>query len=137
MKFGKINKKFLAGSLAFALTLTGCHSYKKNEDGEVYLDGTISYDDLSDYKLIEMSTLAGAKLYITKFSSDSYYDVFTGLELFNMNDKETSNSLINEYKLGDYLVALNELKSEYNADDLKKVLSHINEEYKFESEKVK
>lgn len=140
MKFGYLNRKLAAGSLALALSitsLTSCHSYKENENGEVYLDGTISYEDLSDFKLIEMKTLAGNRLYITNFSSEKYYDVFTGLVIHDLKDKNTANCLVHEYKLGDYLVALDELKTEYTSDDIKKVLEHIDQEYKTETEKIK
>ena len=53
----------------------------------------------------------------------------------DLKDKNTSNELIHEYKLGDYLVALDELKQNYSSDDIKSVLNHINEVYEFENDK--
>ena len=87
--------------------------------------------------LVALRVYKGNRLYITNFSSEKYYDIFTGLVIDDLKDKNTANSLVHEYKLGDYLVALDELKTEYTSDDIKKVLEHIDQEYKTETEKIK
>ena len=138
MKINNINKRLLSTSLAVTMTLTtltGCYSYKEDENGDVYLDGEMSYETLSEYKLIELKTLNGSRLYIADyddaFGDCKYKDVFTGLTIYDAKDKDTSIELVSEYKLGDYLVALGDLKKNYTSDDIYGVLNDINEVYDF------
>ena len=147
MKINFVNRKLISAALAFTMcttVLTGCDKYFKyeeQEDGQVLATGQMSYDTLSSCKVIEVNVIDKSVLYLARKEVEkndnnfSYYDLFTNLKIYSSQDNNDRISVVNEYRLGDYLVNLNYLKKNYTEEDLTKILDSINEDYIFANEK--
>ena len=150
--------KALSYSIALSsmLLTTGCtssnnFSYSNNADGEVVVEGSIDYELLKNYKLIEVKLLNGEhKLFIVsqrnvyydrayKVYDCDYYDVCSSKKIYSTmtgkNETESSIELVKEYDLTAYLITYDEIKASYTIDDIERILNKINEDYQFENEK--
>ena len=146
MKIGNINKKIFTGAAGLALCtilLTGCDDnfkYEEQEDGTIVPSGNISYENLASCNVIEIKVIDKNMLYLVRKEAEkdnnyTYYDLFTDLKIYSSNDNNDRMSVINEYRLGDYLVNLNELKKNYSDKDLNRILNEIASEYSFAENK--
>ena len=143
--------KALSYSIALSsmLLTTGCaslndFSYSNNADGEIVVEGSIDYELLKNYKLIEVKLLNGEhKLFIASKNVGRYYidyfDVCSSKKIYSTttikNEKESSVELVKEYDLIAYLLTYDEIKASYTIDDIERILNKINEDYQFENEK--
>lgn len=154
IKIKYINKKIIAGLLAgtIALSLTGCTyydgKYETNENGEVELIDTYSYDEVKEFYLLELKTSVGTTSYFVRKFKQGYvyyndnnvayytYDIYTNAYLGNVDYAnnifvEPENfEIINLETLDSYLIGLNFIKANYNIEDLKWLHNQIEESLK-------
>lgn len=151
MRIKNINKKILAGTLAFILVatpLTGCAEvsiddikYTVNEEGASSILGSVDYDTLtycSFYTVYDRET--DERYYTIGLRDDwspnfyvSYYDIFTGERL--KNDRYAIKSIAS---LEEYLSELDNVKDAYTEEELKNILdSFIQKEQTNNKQKVK
>lgn len=118
---------------------TSIHYYI-DEDGNYKIKGSVSYDQLEEYKLIEFKNVTGerelliGKPVIPPYKSKKYEDIFT---IFELDVSDSKIEIINEDSLSNYLYKYNEVKAEYTEKDLKRIFNKIKENYVFENDKVK
>lgn len=152
-----INKRFIATSIALTLlpsVLTGCRNgleYQENENGQVIVNGNISYNTLKNYYFIEIDNpdFDNTEYYIAQRESIkpleniiyTYTDVLTNKEIFRRkennneyfdeglfaNDIVTNRKFIKEIKVEDYLLSENFIKNTYTVDEIKQILEAIKE----------
>lgn len=146
INFNYINKKIIAGLLAGTMTLSlaGCgydDKYEVNENGEVELVDTYSYDEVRNFYFLELKTNTGTSSYLARHG-DSHinriYDVYTNVYLGTIDyDNNTfvepeNLEIINLEKLDSYLIGFNFIKSSYNKDDLDYLHQQIKENERLE-----
>lgn len=133
-----------------AATLGGCGSssdssrfnYSTNENGETVVEGTISYNSLKDYKVVELRFLdSPSQLIIAKLievpevsRNTRYKDIITGKSVYYVFDE--SITIINEINLEGFLSAYDEVKERYTIEDVEKIYNKIVENYEFATDKV-
>jgi len=105
-----------------------------NESGEYDLENYISYDNLSDYNVVEIETITGEnRLFIAGTYAPinqasnirSCTDIFTGKNIIEGDNTK----IINVQQIEDYLVAYDMIKAEYSKEDIETLLEKINEDY--------
>lgn len=146
MKKSKLNSKILSYVLGIAIStsLSGCgdnykrFEYNTNSQGDIIVDGNISYEILCDYKLIELKLLDKNELYIVKeVLCDrfrvGYMNIFTGKEIC----KSDSKDIVKIYNLSEYLLSYNEVKNEYTISDVERIYDEIKDNYEYKAEKTK
>lgn len=151
INFNYINKKIIAGLLAGTMTLSlaGCgydDKYEVNENGEVELVDTYSYDEVRNFYFLELKTNDGTASYLARQGIGFYqeiYDVYTNTYLGTIDYeknrfvKPANVEIINLETLDSYLIGFNFIKSSYNKDDLDCLHQQIKENEKLEDNKQK
>lgn len=155
-----INKRFIVSSIALTLLpsiLTGCSAYgfkyEEDDNGQVVLTGTISYEYLKECYYVEIENPDYDKIEYYIASKDNvlsiqyygtkkvvgyrYYDLLTNREIYQRNkddynynnesSNKTNRKFIKEVKVEDYLLSENFIKNAYTADDVKQVFDAIKE----------
>ena len=101
-----------------------------NEEGGYELDGTISFDNLRQYYVIEFKTITGEKkTYIAnskgRVDNPAYYDIYSGIWL----RKDDDNNLISSTNIREFLIAYDMIKEKYSEDDIEYLLNRIKNDY--------
>lgn len=98
-----------------------------------------SYEEVSEYQIIELETLVGTQIYLTErtgFFAEEYYDVFTDCCVYRKNfgkngiSYEADTFILKDVKsVKQYLVGYDFVKTEYSTEDLKTLLKNIEEDF--------
>lgn len=102
------------------------------ENGEISLEGRISYKNACKYEVIKVSTVLDEKVYIVKLTGSPavYQDIFTGkviCETEKWIDPEDEIQVLQTAHLEDYLIALEEVKESYSPEDIELIRQTIEE----------
>ena len=132
-------------------TLGGCGylhmdglSYSVDENDENVVNGTINYQDLKGYKVVELRFLDGQNRLIIANKikdirtisgiSDRYIEIDTGKSIYYKQDD--SITIVNEINLDGFLSVYNEIKPSYTIEDIERIYNKIVENYEFTTDKV-
>ena len=145
--------KFLTYALVLSMSsasLGGCSNVRKHMDGltysadendEIVVKGTIDYNSLKDYKVVELRFLDNPSQLIIatfvdgkKILDDRYIDINTGKNIY-YNDNETI-TIINEFNLDGFLSVYDEIQESYTIEDVQRIHGKIVENYDFTTDKV-
>lgn len=163
MKNKYINTRLLSTILSFIIIssgLTGCTNeflYKRNNDGSFIIEGTINYNNIKDYYVLEVNdkiTNTNKIFLVRRIVLNSYktryryIDVFSNIDIFTIeidNDKKITyydrnpfdiedDSLhtfdyIREIPLDYYIITYKKGKYEYTIEDLEELFNIIEEDY--------
>lgn len=105
-----------------------------NEDDK----GTISFNDLTAYHIVELNNNDKHELYIARpnnFNSIDYkiyYNIFDGEDIVGDNEEKVIETTPIEY----YLYELKLVKENYSKEDLEKILNRIKENYDYTETKT-
>lgn len=156
IKFGYINKKLIAGTLALTLlttSLVGCSSleYETNEKEQQSLISDICYEDFKElyFVVIYNKDLEFTEFYITRkfksymtistvpcFDGYKYCDILTNELVFSRKGdsmdnriEESNKTMLDEFNLDGYLYANRKVESMYTVDDVRELLEYMKEDY--------
>lgn len=150
----KKDKRKLCILVCFSLVLSmGCYAilgklsdnnettrieYDVDENGNIIANGKISYEELTTkYKLFKLEDLSEKNRFIIGYYNFSIFnepitDIENGKKITLL---QSNIEVINSYYLNDILFTFDEVKEEYDIDDINRILSKIEELY--ESNKIK
>lgn len=109
-----------------------------NEDGEYELEGFISYDNLTNCKVIEIKTIinetkmyiASNEIWLKKIPNNiKYYDIYSG-KLIGIDSEDSSkNTVISSNDIEDFLIAYDMIKDRYYKEDIDYLINRIKDDY--------
>lgn len=154
----KTKKKLLAYAVATTLGitgLTGCGNYETQKDGSIEFCGDLLYESLANYYILELNYENDNVYYVVDFyqhireAEIDINDLMTSKNIGTIEMKEgyklDQSIITSDYanisisaedfkfvKLKDYLTKMNNIKENYNSDDINQIL----DSYKNEQEKT-
>lgn len=123
---------FMAGALKYNINHSNNFERVVEENGEISLEGRVSYKNACKYEVIKVSTVLDEKVYIVKLTGSPavYQDIFTGkviCETEKWIDPEDEIQVLQTAHLEDYLIALEEVKESYSPEDIELIRQTIEE----------
>ena len=147
MKFDLLKKKkmLLAYALATSLSipaLSSCRTdycdYKVEENGDLLVEGTITFDEFKKLKLIHLTNeiaeidkyiLVEEKEYLQRYDSSrfAYIDMETGELIYDTEDDDIKNFNLEIVvdRLIDYVYKYDMVKDNYDIEDIKKIKEYL------------
>ena len=144
-KIKNLNKKLIAGALAFVLItvpLSGCVSiedinYTKDESGyRDGIDGAVSYDFLKRCRFCKVENKITGESYYTIGFGVSDYRWIEGYDIFTRQDFRKGDFGLDIYdSVQMWLENLNMVKDEYTEEELREILNIFIEKQNVKSKK--
>ena len=141
----KKKKMLLAYALATSLSIpalsscgTNYFDYKVEENGELLVEGTITFDKFKKLKLIHLTNeiaeidkyiLAEEKEQVQMYNGSIFYyiDIETGKKVYNNKDDDFKNFKLEIVvdRLIDYLYKYDMVKDSYDIEDIQKIKEYL------------
>lgn len=106
--------------------------YDKDDNGNIIVNGEISYEELTTkYMLFKIEDLNGKTRFIIGYYkllpfNDEIINIENGKNFYY---GDSHINIIDNYCLNDWLFTLDEVKEEYNIDDINRILTKVEESY--------